>query len=77
MVLLTSIVSSSIIPGLKTVIIPKLPLPFRLMLFLLSAFIKTLPYLLTSCFIFPVWLSIVRPLIDILPFDKARQLGSQ
>ena len=40
---LNSTVLSSETPGLKTVIIPKLPLPFKLISFLLSAFIKTLP----------------------------------
>ena len=42
-VLSISIVSSSITPGLNTVIIPKLPLESILISFWLSAFIKTLP----------------------------------
>ena len=68
---LNSTVLSSEIPGLKTVIIPKLPLPFKLISLLLSAFIKTLPNLLASLFG-------VRRFITILLFvDKLLQSGSQ
>ena len=66
---LVVIAVNSLIPGLNTVIIPKLPLEFILISFWLSAFISTLPLFAVPVPPFSIWTTSSLVIVD--------QLGCQ